>query len=234
MSELLRCDDLSKHFNSYPALSKVSFSIYNGEILGIIGPNGAGKTTLMECMAGLLPYDKGEFSQEGQPLSPQQIKQFMFYLPDGILPYAEQRVKIVINFFQQIFAAPKSQLEQLVEKLELEPVMKKPVYALSKGYRRRLLLLIGLLSSQPLLLLDEPFDGFDLRQTLGVMDLLRETLSGRTLLLSIHQLTEAEKICDRFILLNSGTVSAAGSLTQLQRQAGLTSGGLEEVFLATV
>ena len=96
------------------------------------------------------------------------------------------------------------------------------------------MLLIGLLSPQPLLLLDEPFDGFDLRQTLGVMDLLRETLSGRTLLLSIHQLTEAEKICDRFILLNSGTVSAAGSLMQLQKQAGLTSGGLEEVFLATV
>ena len=66
------------------------------------------------------------------------------------------------------------------------------------------------------------------------MDLLRETLSGRTLLLSIHQLTEAEKICDRFILLNSGVVSATGSLSQLQQQAGITSGGLEEVFLATV
>jgi len=234
MSELLRCSGISKSFGRYRVLSKIDFSVYSGEILGIIGPNGAGKTTLMECMAGLLPYDKGEFSWKSHPLSPQQIKQFMFYLPDGILPYAEQRVKIVIKFFQQIFAAPKSQLEQLVEKLELAEVMKKPVYSLSKGYRRRLLLLIGLLSPQPLLLLDEPFDGFDLRQTLGVMDLLRETLSDRTLLLSIHQLTEAEKICDRFILLNSGTVSATGSLSQLQKQAGLTSGGLEEVFLATV
>jgi ABC-2 type transport system ATP-binding protein len=112
--------------------------------------------------------------------------------------------------------------------------MKKTVTSLSKGFRRRLLLLIGLLSPQPLLLLDEPFDGFDLRQTLGVMELLRETLSGRTLLLSIHQLTEAEKICDRFILLNTGSVAASGSLNQLREQAGLTTGGLEEVFLATV
>jgi len=234
MPELLRCDDISKHFARFPALENVSFSIHSGEILGIIGPNGAGKTTLMECMTGLLPYDTGIVSWKNQPLTPQQAKQFMFYLPDGILPYAEQRVEIVIEFFQQVFAAPKALREQLIEKLELETVMKKPVSALSKGYRRRLLLLIGLLSPQPLLLLDEPFDGFDLRQTLGVMDLLRETLSGRTLLLSIHQLTEAEKICDRFILLNAGSVSASGSLAQLRQQAGLSTGGLEEVFLAIV
>jgi ABC-2 type transport system ATP-binding protein len=225
---------MSKYFGRYRVLSNINFSVNSGEILGIIGPNGAGKTTLMECMTGLLPYDQGEIFWLNQPLSPQQIKEFIFYLPDGILPYAEQRVRIVVDFFQQIFAAPDTQLEKLIDRLELTEVMKKPVHTLSKGYHRRLLLLIGLLSPQPLLLLDEPFDGFDLRQTLGVMDLLRETLSGRTLLLSIHQLTEAEKICDRFILLNSGTVSAAGSLMQLQKQAGLTSGGLEEVFLATV
>jgi len=234
MSELLRCDGLSKHFNRYPALTDVSFSINSGEILGIIGPNGAGKTTLMECLTGLLPYETGIISWENRPLTPQQTKQFMFYLPDGILPYAEQRVEIVINFFQQVFGSQNAQREQLIEQLELKTVMKKPVYALSKGYRRRLLLLIGLLSPQPLLLLDEPFDGFDLRQTLGVMNLLREALTGRTLLLSIHQLTEAEKICDRFILLNAGSVSASGSLAQLREQAGLTAGGLEEVFLAIV
>ena len=234
MSELLRCNGISKHFGRYQVLSNISFSVYAGEILGIIGPNGAGKTTLMECMTGLLPFDQGEIFWGNQPITPQQAKQYIFYLPDGILPYAEQRVEIVIDFFQRIFAASEVKLTQLTDKLELKTVLQKPVYSLSKGYRRRLLLLIGLLSPQPLLLLDEPFDGFDLRQTLGVMNLLRETLAGRTLLLSIHQLTEAEKICDRFILLNAGSISAAGSLAQLQEQAGITSGGLEEVFLATV
>jgi ABC-2 type transport system ATP-binding protein len=66
------------------------------------------------------------------------------------------------------------------------------------------------------------------------MQLLRETLSGRTLLLSIHQLTEAEKICDRFLLLNGGNVAAIGSLKQLQQQAKVSAGGLEEAFLALV
>ncbi|MEA3344494.1 MAG: ABC transporter ATP-binding protein [Patescibacteria group bacterium] len=234
MSELFRGENISKHFGMYQVLSGISFSVYSGEILGIIGPNGAGKTTLMECMTGLLPFDKGSIYWENQQASPLQVKQFIFYLPDGILPYAEQRVEVVLRFFQRIYGAKKAQSDQLIERLELSTMLKKQVHSLSKGYRRRLLLAIGLLSPQPLLMLDEPFDGFDLRQTLGVMELLRETLVGRTLLLAIHQLTEAEKICDRFLLLNRGKVSAIGSLQQLQQQAGIDSGGLEEVFLAIV
>ncbi len=234
MPELLRSESISKHFGMYLMLSDINFSVYSGEILGIIGPNGAGKTTLMECMTGLSPFDKGVIYWKNQPLSPQQAKRFMFYLPDGILPYAELRVEVVLKFFQRMYGAEKTQLNLLIKRLELSPMLKKQVHSLSKGYRRRLLLSIGLLSPQPLLMLDEPFDGFDLRQTLGVMELLRETLASRTLLLSIHQLTEAEKICDRFLLLNTGKVSAIGSLAQLQKQAGLKSGGLEEVFLAIV
>ncbi len=234
MPELLRSKNISKRFGMYQVLSNISFSVYSGEILGIIGPNGAGKTTLMECMTGLLPFDKGGIFWKNQQLSPPQAKQFMFYLPDGILPYAEQRVEVVLRFFQRMYGAEKIRMNLLVERLELSSMLKKQVHSLSKGYRRRLLLLIGLLSPQPLLMLDEPFDGFDLRQTLGVMELLRETLASRTLLLSIHQLTEAEKICDRFLLLNIGKVAAIGALAQLQKQAGLNSGGLEEVFLAIV
>lgn len=234
MPELLRCECVSKHFGMYQVLSNISFSIFSGEILGVIGPNGAGKTTLMECMIGLLPFDEGEIYWKNKQILPLQAKQFMFYLPDGILPYAEQRVEVVLRFFQRMYGAKLIQLNLLIERLELSSMLKKQVHSLSKGYRRRLLLLIGLLSPQPLLMLDEPFDGFDLRQTLGVMELLRETLAGRTLLLSIHQLTEAEKICDRFLLLNTGKVATIGSLAQLQKQAGLNSGGLEEVFLAIV
>ncbi len=234
MPELLRSKNISKRFGMYQVLSNISFSVYSGEILGIIGPNGAGKTTLMECMTGLLPFDKGVICWKNRQLSPLHANQFIFYLPDGILPYAEQRVEVVLRFFQRMYGAEKIQMNLLIERLELSSMLEKQAKLLSKGYRRRLLLLIGLLSPQPLLMLDEPFDGFDLRQTLGVMELLRETLAGRTLLLAIHQLTEAERICDRFLLLNRGKVVAIGTLAQLQKQAGLSSGGLEEAFLAIV
>jgi ABC-2 type transport system ATP-binding protein len=215
-------------------LSNISFSVFPGEILGIIGPNGAGKTTLMECLAGLLPRDSGELFWNNRPLAAAETRRRLFYLPDGILPYADDRVGIVLDFFQHIHAAENHQLEQLIDRLALKDVLAKHVRDLSKGYRRRLLLAIGLLSRQPLLMLDEPFDGFDLRQTLGIIKLLRETLTQRTLLLSIHQLSEAEKICDRFLLLDQGQVAATGSIEELRQQAGLSAGGLEEVFLALV
>jgi ABC-2 type transport system ATP-binding protein len=107
------------------------------------------------------------------------------------------------------------------------------VGTLSKGERKRVMLALGLLTPQPLLLLDEPFDGLDLRQTRDVMSLLRrETASGRTLMLSIHQLVDAERVCDRVVLLNNGTTVAEGDFAMLRAQANLKDGGLEEIFLA--
>lgn len=233
-SALLLCDNISKHHGKLQVLSSVGFAVQEGEILGVIGPNGAGKTTLMECVTGLQPWDSGTMFWRGQPLLPLQAKQYCYYLPDGILPWANDRVGITLRFFQGIYGASNARLALLVERLGLEEMLTKPIYTLSKGFRRRLLLAIGLLAPQPLIMLDEPFDGFDLRQSLAVMDLLRELLAGRTLMLSIHQLSEAEKICDRFLLLDAGVVVALGSLNELRLQADLSKGGLEEVFLALV
>ena len=81
----------------YQVLSNISFSVYSGEILGVTGPNGAGKTTLVECMAGLLPFDRGALYWKNQRILPLQSKQFMFYFPEGIVPYAEQRVEVILG-----------------------------------------------------------------------------------------------------------------------------------------
>ena len=104
----------------------------------------------------------------------------------------------------------------------------------SKGELKRVMLALALLSPHPLLLLDEPFDGLDFRQTRDVMDLLRTYPQerGQTLFLSIHQLTDAARVCDRLVLLSDGRVAGEGTLDELRRSAGLSEGGLEEVFLA--
>ena len=95
------------------------------------------------------------------------------------------------------------------------------------------MLAVGLLTPQPLLMLDEPFDGLDLRQTRDVMRVLREHADGgRTLFLSIHQLTDAARICDRLVLLSGGRIAGEGTLDELRGKANLTGGGVEEVFLA--
>ncbi len=229
----LRVTGLDKRFGSYRALTNISFAVGSGEIMGLIGPNGAGKTTLLECLTGLCSVQAGTVRWDDRPLGPDERNRVLWYQPDNILPYARQRVATTLSFFRSIHGAGKDDLADLVKRLELTPVLRQPLLNLSKGYRRRVLLAMALLSRQPLLLLDEPFDGFDLRQALSVMALLRRHVTRRAMILSIHQLSEAEKICDRFLLLDQGRLLGAGTLEALCRQAGLAAGStLEEVFLA--
>jgi len=104
---------------------------------------------------------------------------------------------------------------------------------LSKGYGRRFMWALALLAPHPLLLMDEPFDGFDLKQTREMTSVLRQIVAeGRTLVVSIHQLSDAERVCDRFVLLADGRIRGTGTVEELRTRTGLTSGGLEDVFLA--
>ena len=230
---MLTVEGLTKKFGSRSVLADVSFTVGAGEVLGLIGPNGAGKTTVLECLAGLLPTNSGTFKYHGNPLSARGRKETLFYVPDGILPWAQQTVNWLLTFFERLYSQAPEKLAALAGPLRLEEIARSRVATLSKGERKRVLLAVGLLTSQPLLLLDEPFDGLDLRQTRDVMTLLRsETTTGRTLFVSIHQLNDAAKVCDRLVLLNAGKRVAEGTLAELQAQANLKDGGLEEIFLA--
>jgi ABC-2 type transport system ATP-binding protein len=112
-------------------------------------------------------------------------------------------------------------------------VLVKRVQSLSKGYNRRLIIALGLITPHPMLLMDEPFDGFDLRQTRDMMVVLRRTAAGgRTLLLSIHQLRDAEAACDRFALLADGRICGIGTLEELRARTGRPVAILEDIFLA--
>ena len=231
-TRMLHVSGLTKTFGDTIALQDVSFHVEQGEILGLVGPNGSGKSTLLECLCGLLPVERGEVAWDGRSLAPGQRKEVMFYVPDSITPYPEQRAIEVLRFFAQAFCREPAILDEVVAGLGLEPVVMKRVATLSKGFRRRLLTGLGLLAPHPILLLDEPFDGLDVRQTRDVTQLLRATATkARTLFLSIHQLSDAERVCDRFVLLSGGQVRGEGRLDELRARVG-AAGGLEDVFLA--
>jgi len=233
MSELLTVQGITKHFNHRPVLDDVSFSVRSGEVLGLIGPNGSGKTTLFECLAGLMPVDAGTVKSNNSELAPSRRKEILFYLPDAIFPWADQPVSWVLGFFKKLYYRSELEASALVEPLRLEELMNAPLGSLSKGERKRVLLALGLLTPQPLLMLDEPFDGLDLRQTRDAMTLLKaHAATGRTLLLSIHQLIDAGRVCDRLVLLSVGRVVGEGSLAELQAKAHLPEAGMEEIFLA--
>jgi ABC-2 type transport system ATP-binding protein len=230
---LLRVVGLAKRYGEQKALAAVSFDVHGGEVLGLIGPNGAGKTTLLEALAGLIPVEAGELMWRGAPARGTERREIMFYLPDGLRPWDDEIVQRVLTFFGTVHGRTERELAETVGAVGLVPVLRKRVHALSKGFGRRLMLALALLTPQPLLLMDEPFDGFDLRQTRDVMGLLRRiAASGRTLMLAIHQLAHAERVCDRFVLLADGAVRGTGTLDELRNQTRLTSASLEDVFLA--
>jgi ABC-2 type transport system ATP-binding protein len=230
---LMRVAALSKRYGDQCALADVSFAVHAGEVLGLIGPNGAGKTTLLEAVAGLVPVDSGEVRWAGRQLTRAERRRHMFYLPDGVRPWSDQYVVRVLEFFAGVYRRSRSDVAATVAAVGLAPVLGKRVFALSKGYARRLMWALALIAPHPLLLMDEPFDGFDLKQTRQMMGVLRKLLvPARTLVLSIHQLSDAEHVCDRFILLTEGHVRGAGTLEELAARAGRTAGGLEDIFLA--
>jgi ABC-2 type transport system ATP-binding protein len=226
---------LTKRYGHLTALSEVSFSIRPGEVLGLIGPNGSGKTTLFECLGGVLPADGGRVLANGRPVSAAERAAAIFYLPDAIAPWPAQTLRWALEFVGGFFG-DDSLYDRVVDELDLEPLLDARIGTLSKGQRKRALLAVGLMTPQPILLADEPFDGLDLRQSRDVARTIRaHAASGRTMLLSIHQIVDAARVCDRFVLLSGGRVCGEGTFDELAAVAGTRgrqTSNLEEVFLA--
>jgi ABC-type multidrug transport system ATPase subunit len=231
-------DGLTKSYRRLTALSDVSLTVRTGEVLGLIGPNGAGKTTLFECLAGVLPCDTGTVRFGGDVLPPRARASRIFYVPDAIAPWPSETVAWSLDFTIGFFGGRADRKRDVIERLELKPFLSAPIGTLSKGQRKRAVLAIGLLTPHPILLSDEPFDGLDFRQTREVGAALRDyAASGRTLFLSIHQISDAARVCDRFVLLSAGRVRGEGTIEELMHRvpsppSSPSPSSLEEIVLA--
>ena len=225
----LEVQRLSKRFGKLQALTDVSFRVGSGELLALIGPNGAGKSTLFECLAGVMPYDAGVVRIDGRAAGTRDL----FYVPDGIAPWPAQSVDWALDFAIGFFGGRRELRDEVIAQLDLGALLHQPIGTLSKGQRKRALLAVGLLTPQQVLLIDEPLDGLDLRQMRDVAAALRvHAERGRTLFLSIHQIGDAARFCDRFVLLSGGRTCGEGTIAELAAVAHVESGDLEEVFLA--
>ena len=235
---LFEAQGFSKRFGRIAALAGVSFHVREGEVLGLIGPNGAGKSTLFECLAGVLPSDSGTLLAGGHSVPASDRSSLLFYVPDAIAPWPAQSVGWALDFTIGFLGGRASVCDEIVEQLDLRPLLDQPTGTLSKGQRKRVLLAIGLLTAQPALLVDEPFEGLDLRQARDIAAALRaHAARGRALFLSIHQIGDAARFCDRFVLLSGGRLCGEGTLPELaglaaRRDRSRSFEGLEEVFLA--
>ena len=227
---MLQIKEIQKHYNRIPVLRNIKFDIHSGSVTGIIGPNGAGKSTLLKIITGFEKADTGEITYQNRKFTSQKQKVSIFsYMPEHLDIYPDFYVKEYILFIEGTAGCcnPK-----LIDTLKLNDVRYKKIKNLSKGYRQRLKLFTALTNSKPIAVLDEPFDGFDPIQLREILSMIKsEKDNGRTFILSIHQMSDAEKICDNFILLNEGRIIADGTLEELSIQFETETKSLEEIFI---
>ncbi len=231
---LLHAQGLSQTFGAVRALDDVSFMLRQGEVLGLIGPNGAGKSTALACVAGLAQPQHGRILLHGRESRAEQRRRTVFFLPDGIAPWDDQRTAWVLDFASELYGATEAWRGSLASALAIDALATQRIGELSKGQRKRVLLTLAMLVPRALTLIDEPFEGLDPRQARAFTAVVRErAATGRAFILSIHSASDAMRTCDAHLLLHEGRVLAQGDLAQLRHTARVRDdAGLEEVFLA--
>jgi ABC-type multidrug transport system ATPase subunit len=228
--------DLEVRRGGVAILDRVSFSLAPGEIAVLVGPNGAGKTTLIEALIGALKPSGGRVSFGGRELRDLPARSAVFsYLPDAAEPAPELTVAALMRHALRFGHARADRAEQLAARLNLPALASARAGTLSRGEKRRVLLFAALCSDRPVVVLDEPLGTFDPFFAREVIELLREQARlGAALLLSVHQLSDAEKLDGRVLILDGGRLVASGTLPELRERAGLAQGSLEQVFLSLV
>ncbi len=205
-------------YGRHEALAGVDLTVPRGRLTALLGPNGAGKTTFVECIVGLRAPTEGRIEVLGRrPDDPDLRTRVGVMLQDGGLPLAAPAGQVLAHV-AAMHARPRDRGE-LVERLGLGALLRRPVRRLSGGERQRLALATALVGRPQVLLLDEPTAGLDPQARVVVRDLVRELRDeGTTILLTTHRTEEAAEQADQVVVLDAGRVRAAGSPAELVGQ----------------
>jgi ABC-2 type transport system ATP-binding protein len=211
---------LEKSFNGQAALSGLSFCAERGEVYGLVGPNGAGKTTTINIICGLLAADGGTVTIDDRPATA-STRARLGIAPQAIALYRDLTAEGNLDFFAGLYglnqSARRKRVTECLQAVGLEERADSRVEELSGGMQRRLHIAVALLHEPPLLILDEPTVGLDLEARHRVWDVIRGLkLEGRAILLTTHQLEEAEFLCTRIGVLADGKLAAEGSMEELR------------------
>jgi lipooligosaccharide transport system ATP-binding protein len=232
---IIHAESLTKCYNSLCAVNSIDFEINAGECFGFLGPNGAGKTTVMGIIYCYMPPTSGTVTVFGRDVTSEAsaIKERLGVMPqdnnlDPDLTVFENLL-VYARYFDIVNTDAADRARDLLRFVELEQKSAATVQKLSGGMKRRLLLARSLINRPDLLILDEPTTGLDPHSRHSVWDQLKELReSGMTLLLTTHYMEEAEKLCDRVAIMDSGRIVATDTPENLMKKH---SGNLEDVYL---
>ncbi len=215
-------NQIAKSFGDTKAVKDVSFSVRPGEIFGLLGPNGSGKTTSIRIILDIYQPEHGEITILGGPMTEEKLNH-IGYLPEERGLYQDVEVARNLTYLATLKNMTKEQIDQKLpawlERFDLSEHQKKKTKELSKGMQQKAQLIAALIHDPEIIIIDEPFSALDPVNTQLVKDLLIELRDqGKTIIMCTHQMNQVEKLCDRLVLIDHGTVLLEGSLKEVQQR----------------
>lgn len=230
---------LSGGYFQHPVLKDLNFEIENGELVALIGLNGAGKSTTIKEIIGLLKPTSGSIEIDGLSLnkSASQYRQKIGFIPESPVLYEELTLREHIEVTAMAYDIPMDVAMQRADKLlktfRLEKRLDWFPANFSKGMKQKVMIVCVFLIEPSLYIIDEPFLGLDPLAIHALLELLKEEKAkGKSILMSTHVLSTAEKYCDRFIFLHEGQIKSQGTLAQIKEQFAMPDASLDELYLA--
>lgn len=234
---VLKVEELFAGYERKSIIKGINFELKGKEILGIIGSNGAGKTTLLKTILGIIPYTKGGVYIDNKELKedPFAGKKKIAYIPEVPILYGEMTLREHMEFTAMAHDVGKSDYGKrasfLLKKFRMEGKEEDFPNTFSKGMRQKVMVMNAFLYDPKIYIVDEPFIGLDPRAIEDLLQLLEEKRSkGSSVIMSTHVLDTAEKICDRFLLMEEGELLAYGSLEEIRQNFHLENCSLREIY----
>ncbi len=224
MNNAITCRDVVKIFGEYTALNKVSIDVPKGTIFGLLGPNGAGKTTLIRIINQITIPNSGTVLFNERPLHPDDVYH-IGYLPEERGLYKKMKVGEQAVYLAKLKGLSTQdamrELKKWFVKFGIESWWNKKVEELSKGMAQKVQFITTVLHKPELLILDEPFSGFDPINVKLIRDeILRMKEEGTTIILSTHNMASVEELCDNIALINKSNLIITGGVQQIRRDHG--------------
>ena len=222
--DIIACKGITKKFGNFTALNSVSLNIPKGEIFGLLGPNGAGKTTLIRIINQISLPDSGEFLFDGRPVKLSDVEQ-IGYLPEERGLYKKMKVGEQAIYLARLKGMTTAQatreLKEWFVKFGIQGWWDKKVEELSKGMAQKIQFITTVMHRPKLLILDEPFSGFDpVNVNLIRKEILALKEAGTTIILSTHNMESVEELCDNIALINKSHVVITGGVDEIRRKYG--------------
>lgn len=236
---MLEVKNVTGGYVNIPVLKDVSFSVKDGELVGLIGLNGAGKSTTIKEIIGLLTPYQGQILIDGQSLlqNSEVYRKKIGFIPETPSLYEEltlkEHLEIVAMAYGLSWEETWGRTEKLLKIFRLNERLDWYPVNFSKGMKQKVMIICAFMVEPSLLIVDEPFLGLDPVAIADLIALLEEEKAkGTSILMSTHVLDSAEKMCDSFVILHQGQVRASGNLADLQAQFGMDGASLNDIYLA--